>query len=175
MTVTKLCELCGKEFKTPNCQANRRKFCSRSCSQKIVNSLRKGSPLSENRKNQLNRLHIHTKLNPPMKGISRCGEKSPTWKGGITPLYRGIRQLEKYSNWRKQVLVKDNYKCQLCNELGLNAHHIKSFKNIILENNIKTTGQALKCEELWFVSNGICLCNQCHYKIHTKEKNDRIL
>lgn len=175
MTVIKLCKLCGKQFNCPPSQRERRKFCSRSCSQKQVNSLRKGQPLSENRKNQLKRLHIQTKSNPPMKGVSRCGKVSPTWNGGITPLYRGIRQLEKYSIWRRQIFLRDNYKCQICGATGLNAHHIKSFKTIILENNIKTTEQALKCDELWFISNGVCLCNKCHYNVHTKEKNDKLL
>jgi hypothetical protein len=166
----KKCELCEKEYKTSPSGINRRRFCSYSCKAKALNGNRKGKPLSVNRQNQLARLHNQTRIKNPMAGISRYGSENPKWEGGITPLYRSIRQIEKYSIWRKQVLSYNNYKCNLCGNIGLEAHHIKSFKTIITENNIQTTKEASDCEELWFITNGLCLCKRCHYNLHMVKK-----
>lgn len=35
---------------------------------------------------------------------------------------------------------------------------------IIRENNIMTLTDAVKCEELWNINNGITLCKECHKK-----------
>lgn len=94
------------------------------------------------------------------------GNKHYKWKGGITPLNHAIRTSEKSKQWRKNVFEKDDYKCILCREKGgyLHAHHIKSFATIIRENNITTLDEALKCEELWDIKNGITLCKKHHNK-----------
>lgn len=96
----------------------------------------------------------------------KCGKNHHNWKGGITPLNHAIRTSDNYKQWRKSVFEKDNYKCILCREKGgyLHAHHIKSFATIIQENNIKTLQEALKCEELWDIKNGITLCKKHHNK-----------
>ena len=84
------------------------------------------------------------------------------------PLNREIRTSIEIKNWRKRVLRRDRYTCQICHEKGGHkcAHHIKSFANIMNDNNIKSIDDARRCEELWNVSNGICLCEECHKWIH---------
>jgi hypothetical protein len=100
---------------------------------------------------------------------SHKGEKSPMWKGGITPLNRAIRRLPEYDLWISSIFERDNYTCQKCNKHGgdLNAHHIKEFSRIIEENKISSTEEALLCEELWDLNNGITLCIKCHKKEHS--------
>jgi len=92
------------------------------------------------------------------------GERSHLWKGGITPLNKQIRSSFKNRQWRSDVFTRDDFTCQNCNQQGgkLNAHHIKPFAQIISENHIKTFIQAMECEELWNINNGITLCKDCH-------------
>lgn len=101
---------------------------------------------------------------------SHKGEKSPMWKGGITPLNRAIRRLPEYNSWISSIFERDDYTCQKCNKHGgdLNAHHIKEFSRIIEENSITSTEQALMCKELWDLNNGVTLCIKCHKKEHKK-------
>lgn len=91
-------------------------------------------------------------------------EKSPSWKGGITPLNHKVRTSTKMLHWRSDVFERDNWTCQTCGKRGvyLNAHHKKEFYKIISENNIKTFEEAINCEELWDTNNGVTLCEDCH-------------
>ena len=97
-------------------------------------------------------------------GIGK-GSKNWNWKGGITPENESIRHSHKYKVWRDEVFKRDNYTCQHCKQkcgngvnVILHAHHIKSF----------TQFKDLRFE----VVNGITLCKQCHYILHTKERHD---
>ena len=96
------------------------------------------------------------------------GEKNHRWKGGIMPLNHRIRALREFSEWRFNVFKRDNFTCQNCKEKlkKLNAHHIKLFSYLLKEYNIQTIEQAINCAELWFVSNGITYCEECHKEIH---------
>jgi len=88
------------------------------------------------------------------------------WKGGITPLRGKIYQSFQWRQWRTNIFQRDNYICQKCKQKGgsLEVHHIKLFALILQENNIKTLEQAIQCEELWNINNGITLCLECHKK-----------
>lgn len=99
------------------------------------------------------------------------GEKSPNWRGGRKTLPDNIRRLFEYRRWRSEVFTRDSFTCQQCRDnqgRNLEAHHIKRFLKIIEENNVKTIQEALVCEELWNINNGITLCKRCHKKIYTK-------
>lgn len=84
---------------------------------------------------------------------SICGEKSPKWQGGITPLNAKIRRSIEYRLWRESVFARDNWTCQECRKRDgrkLNAHHIHPFAQF---------------PELRFaIDNGITLCQKCHKK-----------
>ena len=80
-------------------------------------------------------------------------------------LYHRIRHSLENRIWRENVLKRDNYTCVWCGDNtggNLEADHIKPFILIIRQNNIKTLQEALKCFELWDISNGRTLCEDCH-------------
>ena len=67
-----------------------------------------------------------------------------------------------YQQWRRSVLERDDYRCQMpgCNRKvrkhNLEVHHIKRWAD----------SYALRYE----VSNGITLCKGCHFSIRNKEE-----
>lgn len=100
------------------------------------------------------------------------GENNWNWKGGITPLNHAVRECTQYKNWRTLIFQRDFYVCQHCGDKkggNLIAHHIKFFSTLMEENHITTTEEAIQCETLWDVSNGITLCKKCHKKEHKKK------
>ena len=106
---------------------------------------------------------------PPYKGkpfLAVRGEKNNMWKGGITKLGMAIRTCMKYRIWHSDCMTRDDFTCQICGLRGVELHvdHIKSFAQILRENNIKSLEQAMTCEELWNLNNGRVLCVPCHKK-----------
>lgn len=101
---------------------------------------------------------------PPNAWSFPFGEKHYNWKGGITPFTKQIRGCFKNRQWICDIFQRDDYTCANCGIRGrkLHAHHIKAFSIILKENNISTLEQALSCEELWNINNGIILCEDCH-------------
>ncbi len=89
------------------------------------------------------------------------------WRGNITPLIKEIRECFKSNYWKKSVFKRDYYICQICkiHKRNMIVHHKKEFNIIFKENNITSLEQALLCEELWDINNGITLCKECHKKI----------
>ncbi len=82
------------------------------------------------------------------------GEKSPRWKGGITPLNHKIRTSTEYKLWRIAVLERDNYTCIWCGaKEKLEVDHIKPF--------------ALFPELRFAIDNGRILCKKCHITTDT--------
>lgn len=110
------------------------------------------------------KLSIETRIKMSEKAKLRIKEKSPSWKGGITPLVNQIRHCFKYRQWRSDVFTRDDFTCQKCGKRGgdLEAHHLKEFNLILKANNIKTLEEALVREELWNINNGRTLCLKCH-------------
>lgn len=89
------------------------------------------------------------------------------WEKKIGNLKEVLRRVYEYKQWRIKVWKRDNYTCQECGvkrEKNMNAHHIKSFSHILITNDVQSVKEALECEELWDVSNGITLCFECHIK-----------
>lgn len=103
--------------------------------------------------------------------IAQSKEKHSQWKGGITPLYQQIRHHIKARQFTSDCFQRDDYTCQDCGIRGgkLCCHHIKHFSWIIEEYNIKTLEQAVDCEELWNINNGMTLCVDCHIFKHKQD------
>jgi len=108
------------------------------------------------------------------------GAKSGMWKGGVSSVMERLFNHRKNRNWKLQVLHRDNYTCQECNEskVKLHAHHIV-FKSVLLamcwENLVDQTEDsrfeaALSYEPLWDTTNGITLCVDCHKEKHKKKE-----
>lgn len=133
----------------------------------------KGRVVTENHKRKIGLANLGKKRTREMKermSRAQSGSKSNTWKGGITPLYLQIRHNIKTRQWSSDCFHRDDFICQECGNRGgkLHCHHIKHFAWIIDEYKIKTLEQAIDCEELWDLNNGITLCQKCHINKHKK-------
>jgi hypothetical protein len=125
--------------------------------------------------NELNRL-VHTGLTQSEEArlkncLAHLGEKNHAWRGGITVFNESIRSSAKYLAWRDAVYKRDNYTDVITGERGngnLNAHHIMPFAEIIEKHNITTFEEAMACEELWDVSNGITMIEANHILYHAR-------
>lgn len=84
------------------------------------------------------------------------GEKSPMWKGGLTPELKKIRKSIEFASWREAVFIRDNWTCQKYKVRGgkLHPHHIQNFSQ----------HPNLRFE----VSNGITLSDKAHREFHKK-------
>ena len=92
---------------------------------------------------------------------ARIGSKCHSWRGGITPKNRKIRNGIEFRLWREAVFARDNWICQKCKtksksgkRVCLHPHHILNFAQY---------------PELRFaIDNGITLCKKCHMEFHKK-------
>ena len=104
-----------------------------------------------------------------LKIKARRGENHPFWKGGISSIQEQIKSSSQYIQWRKEVFERDNWTCQDCKKIKkkIHPHHRRPFSLILRENKIKTITDALDCNILWDIENGITLCKDCHKKTDT--------
>jgi len=145
------CSWCNNTFKTR--KIFHRRFCSRTCrakhnGKKLKNDL--------NYKEKMRRITLKNGNRPPLHKGKDCWN----WKGGISKT--GRERDFKYTQWRRQVLIKDHFTCGICKTKSggkLSAHHIKSWAKF----------PGLRYD----VSNGQCLHYLCHMKLHGLNKKDR--
>lgn len=110
------------------------------------------------------------------KGV-KVGKGSNSWKR----LYSTIRQRVTKSNWRKNILERDNYTCQKCGEKSKTVHHLTKLSDIrdkILKM-YPDINPFLNYQEMTRFSNlvlkehdnveGITLCSKCHELEHSKK------
>lgn len=137
---------------------------------------KKRGAMTEEQKRKISEAKTGTKLSIEHRrkiGLTQSGERSRWWRGGITPLYRRVRNTLEAKFWRDTVFKRDAYTCIQCGDDrggNLNADHIKPFADIFSENNIQTFEMAMECKELWDVNNGRTLCVDCHKKAGTYGK-----
>lgn len=128
----------------------------------------KGKKLSEDHIKKMSDSHVGVPLSEKHKLGLRLtrpkGAASSSWKGGISKIDKLCRKMPEYIQWRSDCFTRDNWTCQTCRITGvyLTVHHKKGFSKIIKENNIKNILDARKCGELWDITNGVTLCEECH-------------
>ena len=104
---------------------------------------------------------------------SHRGDRNPNWNGGVTPLYNNIRECSKYYEWRDAIYKRDNHTDVITGEKGngnLNAHHLIPFALLIETNHIETFEQAMACEKLWDISNGITVTKDTNISLHKPQE-----
>lgn len=82
--------------------------------------------------------------------------RQPNWKGGITPT-NNLERIRFYKTILVQVLIRDNYTCQMCGSRGdLQVDHIQPWSEYV---------------ELRFdINNCRTLCRHCHYLVTYNRK-----
>lgn len=119
-----------------------------------------------------------TRMKMSLSRTGKTGENATAWKGGKESLYKRVKStvFKKYL-WGYKVKERDKC-CINCNSTkNLDSHHIKPFKQIYNELLEKMPEFETESEKMkWFLSqdeivdkdlkNGICLCRECHKKVH---------
>jgi len=102
------------------------------------------------------------------------GELNHRWKGGVSDWRKLLRGTAQYAEWRRQVFIRDEFRCQLCEEVGrrLEAHHIVHLSTLLDEYDIDGIEDGLECRSLWEIDNGVTLCASCHKKVHKQTNRE---
>lgn len=160
-----ICQICNKKFK--DYFAHKRKFCSRNCYYKFMET-RKGKlhpkwkpkvklncricgkifEVNEARKNIAK--ICSRKCYAKWRSLNYKGLNHYNWKGGKIHSYTWARD---WRLLRDKILQRDNYKCKKCgNKNQLEIHHIVPYE--IIKNHSE--------------KNLITLCKSCHTKEERK-------
>jgi hypothetical protein len=147
-----ICNECKIEFKRPVCKKTRQKYCSKICFGK---SMRGKSTWNKGNKGFMAGEKHH------WFGRNCTGENSPAYKKDRTQLKKSDRHhlSSAYQDWRKQVWLRDNWKCKIANpncKGRIEAHHILSWRDYP--------------ELRYQINNGITLCHAHHPRKYAEEK-----
>lgn len=181
--IIRVCEVCRKEFSAKGNQTqNKKKTCSKECQYKLVskkNSNQRVNRIIKTCKQcgndfevipcELHQIFCNHKCYTDWYSENLVGNKNSKWNPDLTNEERlkneSRTHSKEYVKWRKEVFMRDNYTCQVCNKLNsgnLNVHHIMGWN---------------KYKELRFcVDNGITLCKEHHnlfHKLYGKGSNTK--
>lgn len=80
--------------------------------------------------------------------------KHPRWRFDLSDEERQKKRTPEDKEWSEAILRRDQYKCRVCGKQGaLEAHHLDGYAN--------------HPEQRRNLSNGICLCRNCHKQFHS--------
>lgn len=186
------CKICNKEIPKRRFDSVKkyltRIVCSRACYKSYSNTPEMKEFYKQNRaksKGQLGRVWTDEERkahsvaltgrkfsDEARKNISfgHIGEKSSSWKGGVSSLSRFIRTNVLYFEWRNKVYKRDGYKCVVCDsKKKLHADHIKPLCDIInplvnIFGKEEFKKLSYVSQSIYDVSNGRLLCEECHKK-----------
>lgn len=166
--ITLICLQCKKEYKDSPSRKDR-KYCSKVChneSKVGVTGPRKGQIVSIETREKISKSltgKVQSQETIDKRTSKITGENAGMWKGGISFIDKSIRTMKEYKDWRTSIFIRDNFTCQDCGNKGyITAHHIKGFSQILKDNNIKNRIEARNCDEIWDITNGKTLCEECH-------------
>lgn len=166
------CTECGKMFTRKGSEVHRDSknyFCTDVCSNRYYNRLRdlkidykcdycgKRFKIQKSQKKNNKNTYCSVECKDKHHSILISGENAPRWNPNLTDEERLIkRKTPEYSEWRRKVFERDEYKCIKCRGRGssLNAHHIL--------NHSEHTDLRLD------INNGVTLCYECHKEFHKK-------
>lgn len=140
--IVRACEVCGGAFTVAPANATKR-FCSMAC--KHIG-------------HRVPRIQCtcivcgKVMLCYPIHQRKYCSQSC--YDATIVPVTAAERRRQATKRWRVQVLARDGHRCQHCGATGckLNAHHVKPW--------------AKHPELRTDLSNGITLCEVCHFAVH---------
>lgn len=101
------------------------------------------------------------------RGAKNRDENAYNWKGGITKLSVSIRAMQEMRKWQESVKARDG-RCVRCGSTSnLEAHHVRSFADLLRDLAIKSRDDARRHAVILFdLSIGETLCILCHYAEH---------
>lgn len=106
---------------------------------------------------------------------TRRGENNPHYKDGLTGVYHNTRYSSRNNEFRGSVFQRDNFIDQMT---GLplkhderQAHHRVAYNDILKQFKIKTFDDAMNCDALWNVDNGITMSKKTHRDFHKRFGN----
>ena len=103
------------------------------------------------------------------KNIKRKPAKC--YNKGLTVLNQLIRKQPENTQWKKDVIQRDNYKCIKCwDQKELEIDHIKPMCLLIRENKITRDNFKQNINLFIDINNGRTLCKSCHKKTDTYAK-----
>lgn len=134
--ITKMCEICKKEYEVQRYLYGSSKQCSKEC-HRLAQKNREGYWTGKKRPDLI------------LPQYWKSGSNHPYWKGGVSRLDLKTRHSYKYSTWRKTVINRDGCRCVLCgSEDKIQVDHILSFRDYP--------------NERFNPKNGRVLCFDCH-------------
>jgi len=92
------------------------------------------------------------------------GKDHFNYKNGNGKLRAKLYHLHEYKDWRFGVFKRDKFTCQECGQVrvDLEVHHKIPFREIQAKHGFSNHIEAINCNELWDINNGITLCKKCH-------------
>jgi DNA-directed RNA polymerase subunit RPC12/RpoP len=104
------------------------------------------------------------------KSATDRGISLSEWDGFVTPLNYSIRNCDKMRQWRFAVFKRDRrrdwFSGVACGK-NAEAHHVIPFNKLLKLYKIKSLEQAINCDALWEVSNGVTMLKSSHDAYHS--------
>ena len=136
----------------------------------------KGRQMHEDTKRKISSARSAWCKNNPEKvkaaGAKTRGPNKYNWKGGSTGLNLSIRRMSENRKWMDAVKKRDGKCCKCGSTEKLESHHLIPLCQLIESNKITSRDEARECVAFWDISNGITLCQKCHYKLHGRKHED---
>lgn len=117
-------------------------------------------------------LHAANPAFAKQRGEKVRGAAHYRWKGGASKLNKSIRQMTESRRWMDAIKARDGC-CTRCGATALlEAHHLATLAALIERLEITSRDDArAKAAVLWDLSNGVTLCQGCHYDEHGRNRH----